>query len=536
MTLLKNYKPVKQLGNGTTKNFSFTFGMLDEKYSVVILENVSTGVQTKKVLNTDYTVNITSGTEGGTVSFLTAPTANDYVIIGRTTPSTQEIPLSTSSGFQAQTVMNMMDKLTAEIQEFSELSDRLLKFSLGSTITSGKLPTPVDNRALVWDGINGDIKNSDFTTEDINNAETYASSASASATSASTSATNASISAANAQAAAGSLAAIVPASGDESKFLQVATPYSNGYVKLTPTQVKDVIEPDEVDFGNFSGSKTFSVDTVHKGNVIGDCTLNVPTDATNKFRNIIFDFNKQPGRAITLPTNIDWVNGTPTFVGSPDMTLNIATISNMILNFPATASQYADFANVAFNNLGSQTWEIILNFTPTQIGVLQYLLNNSLNGYAPLIGINASNHFIIYLSSNNTSYDIANGTSGTYTVANSTNMFVKIAFTGTQYILSTSTDYNITTGTGTWTSDITVTSSLTVNASTLTGLLRLGQAVATPTVNNFKGTVDLTKSSVKIAGGINLLAIPINKYLNRIALDTNNGGTRYKGYYSQVSP
>ena len=184
--------------------------------------------------------------------------------------------------------------------------------------------------------------------------------------------------------------------------------------------------------------------------------------------------------------------------------INVATQSGNVITFPATTLQYADIANTGFNSLGSQTWELIINITPTQVGVIQYIMHNSINAFGPLIGLNAANHFTLSLSSNNTSFDIASGSIGSYTAANGTNVYVKLEFTGTQYILSTSPN-----GT-TWTQDIIVPSSLSVNASTLLGNWRFGQNISTPTVNTFKGTLDLSKCSCKIAGGYNSFAPTIS--------------------------
>ena len=190
-----------QVANGVTTVYSFPFGMLDPAYSLVILQNIATGGQTIKTLNTDYAVTLNSGTEGGTITFNTAPASGNNVIIGRSTPPDQLIPLATSSGFQALTVMNMFDKVTAAMQEVINQAKLFISFPTGSTCTNAQYPTPVDGMALVWNGTNGNIRNSST------NIDTVISSVQASATNAATSATNAASSASTASAAANNASA-----------------------------------------------------------------------------------------------------------------------------------------------------------------------------------------------------------------------------------------------------------------------------------------------------------------------------------------
>jgi hypothetical protein len=115
-------------------------------------------------------------------------------------------------------------------------------------------------------------------------------------------------------------------------------------------------------------------------------------------------------------------------------------------------------------------------------------------------------------------------------VTNNTNLYVKLVFTGTQYILSYSTDGGIS-----YIPDITVASSLNISIPIATGLIRLGQVQNIPTANLYKGIIDLAKSSIKINGGRNLLTPEPGVFLNRIIYDTQDGGVHYKQHYSQVS-
>lgn len=138
-TVADNYTPVKTLGNGTTVNFSFGFALIASGNERVYLESVATGVQTLQTIGTNYTIVFNDKTPGGTVTFITPPTSAYYVIIGREVEKTQEVPLTTSSGFQAKVVEGMVDKLTTQIQDLQEQLDRSIKVAIGATVPSDYL-------------------------------------------------------------------------------------------------------------------------------------------------------------------------------------------------------------------------------------------------------------------------------------------------------------------------------------------------------------------------------------------------------------
>lgn len=498
--------------NGVLTAFTFDFKYFEDE-DLIVKTITPAGVETLIALDTDYTISSDDKNAGGTVNLVVAP-ATGTILIKRQLPLEQGANFRPVSGFPEQVITDALDRGMMVDQDLQEQIKRSLLAQEGSSVTDLTIPNPVAGKAIVWkDDLTG-LRNSTQSVDDIDTAVQAAAA-----------------SAALAQAAVG----VVPTAVNNTYWKRNS---SGTLVNMTPEQVKEDLDPAKIVLGtagDITSNPTFTVDTGHEGFIKADINPSLPSATANKLKHILFDFNIQPGRTFTPPSNARWdYAATPTFVAWPDILKNIATISNMVLTFPATSGQYVDLTNAPFNNLGSQTWEIILNITPTQVGVLQYFLSNSLGSYAPLIAITAANKFSLYLSSNGSSNDIVNGTSGTYTVVNNANVYVKLEFTGTQYKLSTSSDYNIATNTGTWTADITVSSSATVNTSTLTGNIRLGQAVATPTVNTFKGTIDLSKSSIKIGSGSNMLIPPADVFLNRIIWDTMSGGSKWKSHYSQV--
>lgn len=138
MAISNNYVPVKQLGNGATVNYGASWPIFAAAYIRVYLENVITGVQVLQALGTDYT--LTFDDSGFVVTFLVAPTAASYVVIGRSIALDQTNPYKTSKGFDGSKIEGSYDKLTGMVQDLNNAVGRSLVFPLGDT-TSTQLPT-----------------------------------------------------------------------------------------------------------------------------------------------------------------------------------------------------------------------------------------------------------------------------------------------------------------------------------------------------------------------------------------------------------
>lgn len=157
MAISDNYVPLRQLGNGSTTQFSSTWDMVNAAYAAVFLENAITGVQVPQTQGIDYSLVFTSA--GFTVTFLiAAPTSANYVVVGREVTIDQTDPYTTSKGYQGATLEDSLDKLTAISQDLRDIANRSLKFQLGSSAI-GTLPVPVDQLSLVWSGTSGALAN-----------------------------------------------------------------------------------------------------------------------------------------------------------------------------------------------------------------------------------------------------------------------------------------------------------------------------------------------------------------------------------------
>lgn len=80
---------------------------------------------------------------------------------------------------------------------------------------------------------------------------------------------------------------------------------------------------------------------------------------------------------------------------------------------------------------------------------------NILNSYYGLALAVISGHFVLAVSSNGTSWDIANAVAGTFNVQTETTYFLRLSWNGIDYTLEVSTDSG-----DTWTTDISVASSV----------------------------------------------------------------------------
>lgn len=157
--------------------------------------------------------------------------------------------------------------------------------------------------------------------------------------------------------------------------------------------------------------------------------------------------------------NDDYGLNTPTIIGSPTFT------GNKFNSNGTTGVLYP------LTSLGSGAWCITQKWKSTNSSVAQDLFHiaNSSTTFGFQLYKTAGNNLSLYISSNNSSWNIANGTTGTKSDwSTSSDYWTRTYFTGTAYKV----DYSIdsTNGIdGTWVNDITISSSAPVH-SNLSGL------------------------------------------------------------------
>jgi hypothetical protein len=140
MTITSSTARVNYSGNSSTQDFSVPFKFFENDHLTVVVRS-STGVDTVKVLTTDYTVTGAGSPFGGQVSMLTAPATGETLIIYRNVPITQIIDYIANDPFPAESHEAALDKLTMIAQQQQVSLDRAIKFpdSDGDSI-SGVLP------------------------------------------------------------------------------------------------------------------------------------------------------------------------------------------------------------------------------------------------------------------------------------------------------------------------------------------------------------------------------------------------------------
>jgi len=161
MTIPDNYIPVKEIGDGSTVEFSGSWKILAEEYLIVYLQNITTGEFTLQTLG-DYTVTFTDS--NFIVTFNTAPSSDYYVVIGRNTARTQGFGFKTATGFSGDQEEKSFDKLTAMVQELKEQVNRSVLLQLGSSV-SNLILNPENSALIGWNAAGTALEN--YTAADI---------------------------------------------------------------------------------------------------------------------------------------------------------------------------------------------------------------------------------------------------------------------------------------------------------------------------------------------------------------------------------
>jgi hypothetical protein len=216
MTVSTQTAKSQYTGNGVTVAFTGSFPILAATHVTVIV--TMAGVDSTKVLNTDYTI---SGVGGSTftVTFGTAPANGTRVTIARSVPLTQELDLIANAALPSDQLEESYDKATMIDQQTNEAIARSLRFPVSDAAALvSELPTAAlrAGKVIAFDA-DGDVI---VSTEDLDDIEGSITAAAASAAAAAASASAASgdaddaetarIAAEAAEAAAVAAAASVP--------------------------------------------------------------------------------------------------------------------------------------------------------------------------------------------------------------------------------------------------------------------------------------------------------------------------------------
>ena len=168
-----------------------------------------------------------------------------------------------------------------------------------------------------------------------------------------------------------------------------------------------------------------------------------------------------------------------TSIGEVKITKDLIANNFTTANYMNTDYYFAPNAN--------DTWEIVAKINSGTNGKNRCIFAPAIDKTGVIMNITTGNKLSLWLSSA-TTWDIANGTAGTYTITANTDYWLKITYNGSQYIYSYSTD-----GT-TWTNDVTVSSTTKISPCTL--LLGTNYMGGSNVLTG--GSIDLKECYVKI--------------------------------------
>lgn len=159
MTVTTNTNKVQALGNGATTNFPYAFRIYAATDLIVTVTDLATGVDSVKVLNTDYTVTGAGSYNGGNVVFSVAPASNARVTIRREVSLTQGTDLRNQGAYYAETHEDVFDRLTMIDQQQQEALARSLTLAPTASGVSTSLPNASASTVIGWNDTGTALKN-----------------------------------------------------------------------------------------------------------------------------------------------------------------------------------------------------------------------------------------------------------------------------------------------------------------------------------------------------------------------------------------
>ena len=121
MTIANSICRTKELGNGSTTRFDFSFRILGQTEVAVYVDDVPMAYGTGE---DEYTVEWDEEIDGGTVVFGTAPAYGATVVILRNTPLLQPTDIQNNTAFYAEVLEGMGDRAEMQIQQIAEKVNR----------------------------------------------------------------------------------------------------------------------------------------------------------------------------------------------------------------------------------------------------------------------------------------------------------------------------------------------------------------------------------------------------------------------------
>jgi hypothetical protein len=158
--------------------FDFTFPVGDESDLTVIQLVALTSAEIVLSLGTDYTVSIGEDSTGN-ITLLVGAAINDTITIERDTTVERTTDFQVSGDYRAIEINAQLDAITRMIQDARRDASRSLVLKKSSSFTGLTVPDPEGGKALAWNS-GGTALTNGPTSDEISNAQGYATAASAS--------------------------------------------------------------------------------------------------------------------------------------------------------------------------------------------------------------------------------------------------------------------------------------------------------------------------------------------------------------------
>lgn len=150
MTISTTASRISYNGNGITTIFAFPYRFLANA-DIMVVEVSALGVETAKVLTTDYTLTGAGDDLGGSITMITAPASGTRLVIYRDTAIVQETDYVSGDPFPAETHETALDRLTMIAQEQNTQLGLTLRAPIGiDSDVSLVLPLPQSGKLLGW--------------------------------------------------------------------------------------------------------------------------------------------------------------------------------------------------------------------------------------------------------------------------------------------------------------------------------------------------------------------------------------------------
>ncbi len=127
-------------GNGVAVAFPFAFKVFTSADVLVVQAVTTSGVETNKVINTDYLVSLNTdqnANPGGTVTMLTSPPVGTTLTLASQVGNLQPVDLTNQGGFYPKVINDALDRVTIQIQQVAEQVSRAFKVSISSGNSAG---------------------------------------------------------------------------------------------------------------------------------------------------------------------------------------------------------------------------------------------------------------------------------------------------------------------------------------------------------------------------------------------------------------